>query len=90
MARLYKLDGSVETVTPKNGTDFTLAELRNLVDCRWVEAAHFGNHGQFFILDEEGKLFNKPLNVKATQLYRKYYDDYIVGPALLCEEGEVR
>jgi len=60
------------------------------VGCKWIEVAHFGDEGKFFVVDEEGKLNGKPLNVAATEIYRKHYSDYIVGNALLCDPGEVK
>ena len=56
-----------------------------------VECVQFSN-GDLLLLNEEGKIFNLPLNPEATALWRatftkdKYaygYDDFVVGPAIL-------
>lgn len=33
MAKIYRANGDVETVEPKNGTDFQLEELQGIVGC---------------------------------------------------------
>ena len=59
-----------------------------------VECVHFPN-GDLLLLNEEGKIFNLPLNPEATALWRatftkdKYaygYDDFVVGPAILIKK----
>ena len=90
MAVLYKVNGEKVDVRPKNGKDFKLEELRELLHCDWVEVAHMPRDGHFFLVDEEGKLTGKPLNVRATKIYSYYYNDYIVGDALLCSPTEFK
>ena len=59
-----------------------------------VECVQFPN-GDLLLLNEEGKIFNLPLNPEATALWRatftkdKYaygYDDFVVGPAILIKK----
>ena len=59
-----------------------------------VECVQFPN-GDLLLLNEEGKIFNLPLNPEATTLWRatftkdKYaygYDDFVVGPAILIKK----
>ena len=59
-----------------------------------VEGITFPN-GDLLLLNEEGKIFNLPLNPEATALWRatftkdKYafgYDDFVVGPAILIKK----
>ena len=91
MAKLIKTDGTVTEVMPKNGRDFTLEELRTLVGCQWVEFVHLRDEsGRFLVVDEEGKIYGKPHNEKATTLYGRMPFDYIVGDALLCKKGDVK
>lgn len=60
-------------------------ELRNTVDCDWLEAVHIGD-GLDLWFDEEGRLDGKPFNQMATRLYGK---DTIVGTAcVLSHDGE--
>lgn len=91
MAKLIKVDGTVTEVKPKNGRDFTLEELRELVGCEWIEIVRLlGNGDSFLVVDEEGKLNGKERNEKATRMYGRMPFDYIVGNALLCKRGEVK
>ena len=92
MATLIETNGQRSERKPASGKKgFTLEELRALIGCEYIEVAHFGHDGQFFVVDEEGKLLDKPINEEATRIYRQAgYDDYIVGNALLCEKGEVK
>ena len=59
-----------------------------------VQGIEFPN-GDLLLLNEEGKIFNLPLNPEATALWRatftkdKYaygYDDFVVGPAILIKK----
>ena len=59
-----------------------------------VECVHFPN-GDLLLLNEEGKIFNLPLNPEATALWRatftkdKYafgHDDFVVGPAIVIQK----
>lgn len=82
-------DGTViENVEPKNGSDFSLEELQEIVGgC--VEFAHMGK--ETMALNEEGKLLGLPMNEKATSLYHEhvYKGDYIVGDVLVCDANQI-
>ena len=63
-----------------------------------VECITFPN-GDLFIINEEGKLMNLPLNPEATTLWRmtftkdKYatgYDDFVVGPAIYIKKDAIK
>lgn len=91
MAILIEPNGRRTEVHPANPRKgFSLEELYKLVGCEYIECAHFGPEGKFFVLDEEGKLNGKPVNPAATRIYAQYHPDIIVGNALLCEKGEVK
>ena len=90
MAKLIKTDGSVTDVAPKNGKDFKLDELRELIGCEYIEIVRVPlTHGKILIVDEEGKLNGKEFNERATVIYGNILD-YIVGDALMCDRGEVK
>ena len=64
----------------------------------WVQGITFPN-GDYLILNEEGKMYNLPLNKEATKLWRstftkdKYafgYDDFVVGPAILIKKQALK
>jgi hypothetical protein len=82
MATLYRTDGTTETVTPAGG-HWTLEELQTLVG-GYIEIGGTVD-GRFMVLDEEGKLKHKPLNVAATRLYVHGRRDPIVGEVLVVD-----
>ena len=90
MARLYKTNGEVIEVSPKNNRDFTLEELQSFVEGD-IEIINLTTE-KILIVNEEGKINKLPFNELATELWKKYYGrtDYIVGNALLCNSDEVR
>lgn len=55
MAKLYKSNGDIVDVEPKNGRTFMLEELRELLTCDLVEPV-FLKGGKIMLVDEEGKL----------------------------------
>lgn len=72
MAKLYKCDGTVKDVEPKNKKDgFGLQELYDLIGCDLVECVDFSDE-EVAIFDEEGRLKeNHQRNEKA--------NNYIIG-----------
>ena len=90
MAKLYKTNGEVIEVSPKNNRDFTLEELQSFVEGD-IEIINLTAE-KILIVNEEGKINKLPFNELATELWKKYYGrtDYIVGNALLCNSDEVR
>ena len=59
------------------GNEPTLKEAQDYVG-GWVEMHDLESHG-CLLVDEEGRLKRKHLNPKATELYNKLFDGYIVG-----------
>lgn len=89
MAKIYRTNGDVETVEPKNGTDFKLDELSSIVG-GYIEVLYLDDK-EILVCDEEGKLKGYPLNVRATDIVRSCgISDYIVGDVLICKTGEVK
>ena len=94
MATLITTDGTTRDVKPDNGTDFSLDELYALIGCQMVEVVYLPD-GRTLWFDEEGKIGAggaKPYNEGATPFARLAGiadEDYIVGTALLCADGEV-
>ena len=63
-----------------------------------VECVQFPN-GDLLLLNEEGKIFNLPLNPEATALWRATFDndnyitgrkDFVVGPAILIKKAALK
>ena len=54
-ALLIKVDGSVEEVEPKNGTDFKLQELYDMLGVELVDVVCMpNNNDKIMIVDDEG------------------------------------
>jgi len=90
MARYIKIDGSETIVSPKNGPTFSGDELREYVD-GWIEILALPS-GDYMIIDEEGKLKNKPKNNRATLMAFTAgvaHDDYTVGNVLIVSKKEI-
>lgn len=88
MATLYKENGEiVEDIQPKNGKRFTREELYEMLECDTVERVFIKGTRVIMIVDEAGKLRQRPLNIEATMVYRRcrrMIDDWIAGDALVC------
>jgi hypothetical protein len=86
MAKIYRVTGEQINVTPKRGKYFTLRELQHIVG-GYIETCYL-NDGTVMVLNEEGKLEGLPLNVRATEIFRKNFPcslDRIVGDVLIVE-----
>ncbi|MDR0694698.1 MAG: DUF3846 domain-containing protein [Prevotellaceae bacterium] len=80
---LYRANGTQETVAPQNKKYFTLQELQAFVG-GYIENV-FLNDSLIMVVSEEGKLDGLPVNVRATEIIRRYgIEDTIVGDALVC------
>lgn len=85
MAKLYKADGSKAVeIQPANGSDFQLEELQEAVG-GYIEIINLDN-GMILVVDEEGLLKHKPMNLKASFLA----GCGIVGDAVYCKSEEVK
>ena len=91
MAKLYKTNGEVVDVEPKNGSDFQYDELHSLIggliEIVWL------NNEDLMVVDEEGKLKDLPFNEKATEIYGSIFGestDFIIGDALICKNNQIK
>ena len=88
-AKIIYTDKEAEDYTPKNGKTFELDELQGIVDgC--IEIIRLRD-GRIIVIDEEGKLNGKAVNIPATNILRRdhYTTDYIVGTAIVCDTDMV-
>ena len=93
-AKLLKVSGEVMEIEPKNGTDFTLDELHEHLQCSLIEVIYL-NQDDIMVVDDEGKLAsNNVINVNATVLAQENQAitswDYIAGNAIVCNRKMVR
>lgn len=89
MAKIIKTNGDEIEVAPKNGKDFKLEELNEIVD-GYIEIVWLPND-EIMVVNEDGKLRKLPVNQKATEIYFNAfnYPDIIVGDVLLCNANQV-
>jgi hypothetical protein len=83
MAKLLRADGSEENLQPPNGVHWNVNELQILVG-GYVEVVNT-HDGRYLVLDEEGKLKRKPLNIAATRMYQYGRRDVIAGDVVLVD-----
>ena len=86
MNTIYKADGSKSPSTPENGQFYELKELQKIVG-GYIEFVYLTDNS-VMVLNEEGKIDNLPLNVRATEILRKNFPDnpdHIVGDVLVAE-----
>jgi hypothetical protein len=89
VAKLLHPDGRVIAVKPKNGTDFQLQELNEMVG-GYIEIVRLPSDSDaIMVINEEGKLKGLPFNLLATMTAR-LAGDHIVGNALLCTSDQVK
>ena len=88
-AKIIYTDKEAEDYTPKNGKTFELDELQGIVDGNF-EIVRLRD-GRIIIVDEDGKLKDKAVNIPATNIMRRdhYTTDYIVGTAIVCDSDMV-
>jgi len=87
MAQWIKANNETSTVTPTSGSTFKLEEMQEFVG-GYIQLVHASN-GDVIVLDEEGKIKEKPINRIATELYEHGHLDPIVGDVLVCASDEV-
>lgn len=85
---LIRVNGQLEPVTPKNGSTWSLEELQGFVG-GYIEIVNSRMTGRFLVIDEEGKLKGKPVNIAATMLYPNGDLDPLVGDVLHCKSDEI-
>lgn len=100
MAKYYKLNGSIEDVSPKDGKYFSYEELQGFVGDdagKMIEIVPLPS-GKSMVVNEEGKLIGLKMNEKATHYWMQEYpiaqypgnnDELIVGNALVVEDSEL-
>ena len=83
---LIEEDGTMKPIWPKNLQYFTLQEMYELIGCQNIEFVYPTGHSAM-VIDEEGKIFQRPVNKTATIIARYtdavYPNDCICGKAIL-------
>lgn len=87
-AYVIKTDGTIVEVKPKNGRDFQLKEMYELIGCDCIELV-YPNPTQVMVVDEEGWLRDNPIvNKKASAIYG--VPEAIVGNVLVCKKRMIK
>lgn len=94
MAQIIKTTGETIEVSPKNTTDFSLEEMKAIVE-GWIQVVWFyDGSDRIMVLNENGKLDGLEYNAKATQIAREGRaidpTDFIVGNVLICKQAQVK
>lgn len=84
MATLLRSDGTSETVTPANGTHYSLEELQGFIGGGYAQQLRTKD-GRWLLCDEDGKRKGLPYNSAATLLYKYGNHDSLCGDVLLVE-----
>ena len=84
MAFIINTSGDETEMIPKNGSDFELKELQDVVG-GLIELVPLTN-GKLLIVDEEGLFKSLPVITKASLLARQT----IVGTAVVCENSQLK
>ena len=88
-AQVLMTDGIVLKAEPKNGTDFSLEELQQIVG-GYIEVLYLSK-SQIMVVNDEGKLLGLGLNHNATLAAQMAgIDDIIVGDVLVCDTEMVK
>ena len=89
MAKIYKSNGEIIEISPKNGKAFSLKELKEIVG-GYIEIIDLDD--AYMVINEEGKLLDLPFNLSATRIYQHFtrIGDYIVGDVLICKKSQIR
>lgn len=86
MARLFKIENGFcdeVRVEPKNGSDFSLEELQEMVE-GYIEILYWRD--KLVVCNEEGRLLDKTYNVLASYTTAMP----LVGNVLICERSEIK
>lgn len=94
MAIIIKADDTRIAVEPKNGKDFSLEEMQEMVG-GYIEICETHDPEFILVINEDGKMQGLPINAGATGMYKYAFTkqgqlvDVIVGDVLYCKASEV-
>lgn len=84
---VFRVDGSFEAASVKleENQDFFTGFAYKTIGAQMVEMVRLTNHDNILLIDEEGKLTGKKININATLLASPFLGpgDAIVGDAIL-------
>ena len=90
MATLMRVGEKPKTIEPKNGSDFQLEEVWDLIGGYVQVISLYADY--IMLVDEDGLLKQLPLNSEATAWVERHcdYPHMIVGTALVCKSEQFK
>lgn len=90
MAQHILVNGHINEVQPKNGTDFTLEELQERVG-GIIELVDY-TETKYMVVNEEGRLLSLPMNLTATRMLsiERPIPFPIVGDVLVIDKTQMK
>ena len=89
-SQIITASGEHRAVSPANGKTWQLEELQTIVG-GLIEVIGVSNPEwpyDTMVINEEGKLYELPMNKDATAIADLYMNDYVVGDVLLCNTDD--
>lgn len=83
---VYKANGEISKLVPKNGTDYSLKELQDVVGGCIETVPLRANPKLVMVVNDEGRLRNMQPNRAASM----YYGGLICGDALVCNREMIK
>lgn len=85
MAIILRANGKREDIKPENGTKLSLEQLQKAVG-GYIEIVHAPNCHNILIANEEGQIYDLPINIQASKIAQRE----IVGDIVLCLQSEIQ
>ena len=89
---LLSVDGTIEPYNPARADKtYDFKELKDKIGCQYGEIVYLSKD-VIMVLDEEGKLLEKEINLSATALYQERFsvNDCIAGDVVICHTKAIR
>lgn len=89
---LIQVDGSITAYDPtREDKTYDFKQLKDKIGCQYGELVYLSNE-VIMVIDEEGKLTNKEINLFATALFQERFRiiDSIMGDVVICHTKAIR
>ena len=93
MAIVVRTNGHVESVSPLNGTDFLMEEIKTLIGMprsQHIQIVSIDQGQKILVCNENAEQRNLGLNKLANLKFNGQISGSIVGDVLICEVGEIK
>lgn len=89
MSLVIKANGDKNEVQPKNGSNFSIEEMSEIVGGIFEILSL--NFNRYMVVNEEGKIKDLSINEEATKICLKSgINDIIVGDVLVCDRNQIK